>query len=153
MGRWGEAEKRMSREIVEMKSQIYTAINAKSPDHRTRASTLPRFSPSPLPPLSASPHPRFAPSPRPRFSPSPHPRFSPSRAMMVVTGIVLIAGAVFSQQTASPSRTPLDPKLPTLFLIGDSTVNNSTNGQLGWGTPIASFFDKSKINVANRARG
>jgi len=75
------------------------------------------------------------------------------RSLLLVTAIVVFAGAVFSQQPAAPGRTPLDPKLPTLFLIGDSTVNNSTNGQLGWGTPIASFFDKSKINVANRARG
>src|SRR5713101_9427458 len=42
---------------------------------------------------------------------------------------------------------------PTLFIIGDSTVNNSTKGQIGWGTPIAAFFDKTKINVENRARG
>src|SRR5262249_35010620 len=42
---------------------------------------------------------------------------------------------------------------PTLFLIGDSTVNNSQNGQLGWGKPIAELFDSSKINVENRARG
>jgi peptidoglycan/xylan/chitin deacetylase (PgdA/CDA1 family)/lysophospholipase L1-like esterase len=44
-------------------------------------------------------------------------------------------------------------RLPTMFIIGDSTVNNHTAGLMGWGDPIASFFDKTKITVDNRARG
>lgn len=52
---------------------------------------------------------------------------------------------------------PLDPALPTLFLIGDSTVRNGhgdgAGGQWGWGEPLADFFDASKINVVNRAVG
>jgi lysophospholipase L1-like esterase len=44
-------------------------------------------------------------------------------------------------------------RLPTLFIIGDSTVNNHTAGLMGWGDPIASLFDKTKITVDNRARG
>ena len=51
-----------------------------------------------------------------------------------------------------------DPNLPTLFVIGDSTVRTGTrgdgdNGQWGWGAPIADFFDRTKINVENRAWG
>jgi lysophospholipase L1-like esterase len=53
--------------------------------------------------------------------------------------------------------TPADPKLPTLFLIGDSTVRNGrgdgVNGQWGWGDRLASFFDPAKLNVVNRAIG
>jgi lysophospholipase L1-like esterase len=53
--------------------------------------------------------------------------------------------------------TPLDPKLPTLWIIGDSTVRNGqdtgNNGQWGWGNPIASYFDLSKMNVQNWALG
>ncbi len=45
------------------------------------------------------------------------------------------------------------PRLPHLFLIGDSTVNNSTKGLQGWGSPIAALFDKSRITVVNRALG
>ena len=41
----------------------------------------------------------------------------------------------------------------TLFIIGDSTVKNTSAGQLGWGDPIKDFFDTSKIKVENRARG
>ncbi len=53
--------------------------------------------------------------------------------------------------------TPSNPELPTLFLIGDSTVRNGrgdgANGQWGWGEPIVSYFDAAKINVVNRAVG
>jgi len=52
---------------------------------------------------------------------------------------------------------PANPNLPTLFLIGDSTVRNGhgdgANGQWGWGEPIVKLFDPAKINVVNRAVG
>ena len=42
---------------------------------------------------------------------------------------------------------------PTVYIIGDSTVNN-TNGDLrGWGNIIDTCFDLDKITVVNRARG
>jgi lysophospholipase L1-like esterase len=51
-----------------------------------------------------------------------------------------------------------DPNLPTLFVIGDSTVRtgrkgNGENGQWGWGAPIADFLDRTRINVENHAMG
>jgi lysophospholipase L1-like esterase len=56
-----------------------------------------------------------------------------------------------------PLPSPKDASLPTLFLIGDSTVRNGrgdgANGQWGWGEPIVDLFDTSKINVVNRAVG
>lgn len=52
---------------------------------------------------------------------------------------------------------PANPKLPTLYLIGDSTVRNGdgngSNGQWGWGSQIGVYFDAKKINVVNRALG
>ena len=52
---------------------------------------------------------------------------------------------------------PANPNLPSLFLIGDSTVRNGrgdgANGQWGWGEPIVDYFDAAKINVVNRAVG
>jgi lysophospholipase L1-like esterase len=54
---------------------------------------------------------------------------------------------------------PANPSLPTLWLIGDSTVRNGTTGdngpagQWGWGAPLAAYFDLQKINVVNRAFG
>lgn len=46
-----------------------------------------------------------------------------------------------------------DAHLPTLWIIGDSTVKVGTTGQRGWGDEIARFFDEKKINVVNRAIG
>lgn len=40
---------------------------------------------------------------------------------------------------------------PSLYIIGDSTVRNSNKETWGWGTPIASLFDTTKINVENNA--
>lgn len=54
---------------------------------------------------------------------------------------------------------PANPELPTLWLIGDSTVRNGTSGdngatgQWGWGAPATVYFDARKINVVNRAFG
>ncbi len=53
--------------------------------------------------------------------------------------------------------TPANPNLPSLILVGDSTVRNGrgdgANGQWGWGEPLVDHFDASKINVVNRAVG
>jgi lysophospholipase L1-like esterase len=62
-----------------------------------------------------------------------------------------------SAAQSSSAVTIHDPKLPTLFLIGDSTVRNGrgdgANGQWGWGDLIGAFFDQAKINVVNSAIG
>jgi rhamnogalacturonan acetylesterase len=52
----------------------------------------------------------------------------------------------------SPSPFPFDPKLPTIFVIGDSTANNNANGARGWADPFIDYFDATKVNVLNRAR-
>ena len=52
---------------------------------------------------------------------------------------------------------PANPNLPSLILIGDSTVRNGhgtgSDGLWGWGHPIHDFFDPGKINVVNHAIG
>jgi len=48
-----------------------------------------------------------------------------------------------------PVDAPLNPALPTLFIVGDSTARNGAN--LGWGDHLAALFDTTRINVANRA--
>ncbi|HYJ90187.1 MAG TPA: rhamnogalacturonan acetylesterase [Pyrinomonadaceae bacterium] len=47
---------------------------------------------------------------------------------------------------------PIDPKIPTLFVVGDSTVKSDAPLR-GWGQELAQFFDLKKINVVNRAIG
>jgi rhamnogalacturonan acetylesterase len=77
-------------------------------------------------------------------------------AILVSAGGVLMARQVQGPpplSTELPRMAPIDPAKPTLFLVGDSTVKVGTPGQLGWGEAIEVFFDTSKINVVNYARG
>jgi lysophospholipase L1-like esterase len=77
--------------------------------------------------------------------------------------VFILAGSAFTQgpdpsrSHLPPMREPANPKLPTLFIIGDSTVRNGQgdgrNGQWGWGDLIGVYFDSSKINVVNWALG
>jgi len=47
--------------------------------------------------------------------------------------------------------------IPTIWLVGDSTVRNGrgdgANNQMGWGDELAMFFDPAKVNIVNRAIG
>src|SRR3984957_12124879 len=70
----------------------------------------------------------------------------------------LLASIAFAQKPATPDAptqtsvaqdAPLNPALPTLFIIGDSTARNQAD--LGWGDQFAHYFDTTRINVANRA--
>src|ERR1017187_226352 len=75
---------------------------------------------------------------------------------------LILAGATLVSQAQSPPPPPdappqmnvpqhaaLNPKLATLFIVGDSTASNGPD--LGWGDHLAHSFDTTKINVANRA--
>ncbi len=82
--------------------------------------------------------------------------------LLFCVGLSVANGQVTAQPSPTPGpRRPLpepkNPKLPTLFLIGDSTVRNGqgdgAGGQWGWGEPIVEYYDASKINVVNRAVG
>jgi alpha-L-fucosidase 2 len=64
---------------------------------------------------------------------------------IILVALLFASGLLVSAQT--PRR------LPTLFIIGDSTVNNGTKGLQGWGTPIVEFFDTKRLKIENRARG
>jgi lysophospholipase L1-like esterase len=66
--------------------------------------------------------------------------------------MALAQSAAPTPPAQSTDKHPADPKLPTLFVVGDSTANNNAGGARGWGDPFAAFFDASKINVLNRAR-
>ena len=55
------------------------------------------------------------------------------------------------QHARVPAPTPKNPALPSLILVGDSTVRNGqgdgANNQMGWGEPLADYFDPAKINI------
>jgi rhamnogalacturonan acetylesterase len=73
--------------------------------------------------------------------------------------VFLLAATALAQIPATPDappqntvaqNAPLNPNLPTLFIVGDSTARNQAD--LGWGDHFAHYFDTTKINIANRAR-
>src|ERR1051326_2388426 len=70
------------------------------------------------------------------------------KALAIPCALIVACISTTLSSLAEPTNS-----LPTLYLIGDSTVNTPTKGQQGWGTPLPAFFDQSKITVVNRARG
>lgn len=52
---------------------------------------------------------------------------------------------------------PSNEDLPSIYLIGDSTVRNGAgdgaNGQWGWGSFLHEWFNEDNVNVVNRAIG
>ena len=69
--------------------------------------------------------------------------------LMVTTVFALLSSPVYGQSPPGKIENPQ----PTLYIIGDSTVKNGTPGQMGWGDPLARWFDSRRIRVINRARG
>jgi lysophospholipase L1-like esterase len=75
-------------------------------------------------------------------------RWKLSVALVVLAMTTCAWGAL-----AAANDARADEHRPTLFIVGDSTVHNGTRGQVGWGEPVAEFFDPGKIRVVNRAIG
>ena len=74
----------------------------------------------------------------------------PARAQVPIPVGDQAAPPATPSQSNLPADAPLNPALPTLFIVGDSTARNSAD--LGWGDHFAPSFDTNRINVANRAR-
>ena len=69
-----------------------------------------------------------------------------SKILIILALTLAFFGESVSAQKSAATK-------PTVYLIGDSTVNNSGENFVGWGNVIGEFFDKSKVEVVNRARG
>ncbi|HEV7395011.1 MAG TPA: rhamnogalacturonan acetylesterase [Pyrinomonadaceae bacterium] len=67
----------------------------------------------------------------------------PLYLLVVVVGLMVMG----------PPWQAQDKRIPTLFIIGDSTVKNPSKGLQGWGDAITAYFDQTKIRIENRARG
>src|SRR5215471_3027073 len=77
--------------------------------------------------------------------------------VMIASMLCLVFTALIAagqDQNVAPTQTnrPVNPNLPTIFVLGDSTANNHAGGALGWGDPFIDHFDAAKTNVLNRAR-
>lgn len=68
--------------------------------------------------------------------------------LMATLSVAAVCGAAAPQAEPAPQ-----PQVPTLWLVGDSTVHNGTQGQQGWGEPFITMFDPAKMRVVNRAMG
>jgi lysophospholipase L1-like esterase len=91
----------------------------------------------------------------------------PALLLMFCHAIAALAQTLPPAINTDPARAqivlpePANPSLPSLILIGDSTVRNGRDdgqglgvaGQWGWGNPLAALFDTGRINVVNRAIG
>jgi len=81
------------------------------------------------------------------------------RVILIVWLLTAVAVAQTGPTTlpSAAAHYTLNPKLPTLWIVGASAVRNGhdtgANGQWGWGNPIGSFFDRGRINVVNFALG
>jgi len=71
--------------------------------------------------------------------------------MIVPSQVKDDARPVVDDSKTTPSQVR-DSKLPTLWIVGDSTLNSNAPLR-GWGQELAQFFDLTKINVVNRAIG
>lgn len=75
-----------------------------------------------------------------------------TRAAFLAVCATLLGTTAWAQTT--PAQTAgSSASLPTVYLIGDSTVKNGTKGQQGWGDPFALLVDPARAHVVNRARG
>jgi lysophospholipase L1-like esterase len=86
-------------------------------------------------------------------------RISLFRAALLILGFIAAASAQVKddarpvvEDPKARIETAVNPRLPTLFIVGDSTLNSNAPLR-GWGQELAQFFDLSKINVVNRAIG
>jgi lysophospholipase L1-like esterase len=79
----------------------------------------------------------------------------PAALSIIFAAAAIAVGQAQVNPSPSPAeaQTQINPKLPTIFVVGDSTANNHATGGLGWGDPFITYFDTTKVNVLNRARG
>jgi len=79
-------------------------------------------------------------------------------------GTALLAAAAYAQNTPPPApdlagnpparAAALHTNLPAIFVAGDSTAARGRGqDQQGWAVPFADYFDLTKVNVVNAARG
>lgn len=63
---------------------------------------------------------------------------------------LLVAAIAAATSLAAPATS----QRPTnVWILGDSTVRNRTDGQMGWGDPLVAEFDPARAEVHNRAIG
>lgn len=92
---------------------------------------------------------------------SPMTTSVPRRIFRLLSSLSLLSAAFLHgaddlrpvvDESKVPLQAAINPALPTLFVVGDSTAR-SNSPLRGWGSEIGAFFDPAKINVVNQAIG
>lgn len=76
--------------------------------------------------------------------------------LLIVTMNGLVSAEIIDDQPIEQERAEKPTQrrsIPTLWIVGDSTVRCGTPGQRGWGEEMGIHFDAQKIQVQNRAIG
>jgi lysophospholipase L1-like esterase len=92
-----------------------------------------------------------------------HSRFI-RRLLVLPLGLALLAAPGYTQNTPPPApdlpenppapQAKSNPLLPAIFVAGDSTAaRGKGESQQGWAVPFADYFDLTKVNIVNAARG
>jgi lysophospholipase L1-like esterase len=69
-----------------------------------------------------------------------------------LAGVIASLAAMFAGLPVF-AQTPASDALPTIFVAGDSTAANGSEGARGWGRHLENYFDAERVRVENRARG
>jgi lysophospholipase L1-like esterase len=72
-------------------------------------------------------------------------------ASLVIEGIMESDNSLKDYVLEEP-KIQLPPK-KNIYIIGDSTVASNNDTLVGWGVPIPKYFDTTRVNVLNKARG
>jgi rhamnogalacturonan acetylesterase len=73
-----------------------------------------------------------------------------TRTRAIIVAAALAGTFILAAVTGAQDGVAVEPNLPTLFIVGDSTASNGAD--LGWGSHLGRYFDPARINVVNRAR-
>jgi hypothetical protein len=85
-------------------------------------------------------------------------------ALLLLSSMVVCGGGWAQEPALVPDQPPAtfepaNAKLPTIWIVGDSTAafhtptNEGEAAAQGWGPFFAQYFDLNKVNVMNVARG
>jgi lysophospholipase L1-like esterase len=91
------------------------------------------------------------------MQPKRYRRFSLKQSLFVMWFLwaaTLASHASIAEESDQRAGIARHSDRPALFIAGDSTAAPSPKeAQQGWGTPFADYFDRSRVDVINAARG
>lgn len=75
------------------------------------------------------------------------------RALLVLMACGVMLAPQVQAQPPLPSQGEADALMPMIYVAGDSTAANGSEGARGWGRHLHTFFDPDQVGVVNLARG